>query len=150
MSDIMIWVPGVPAPGGSKRAFSHAKTGRMVVVDACERNKEWRETVATFARAQYHRGKLLDGPIGVEFVFYMPRPKSHYGTGSNANVLKRGAPPWHTTRPDVLKLTRAVEDALTGIVWTDDARIVSELLEKPYSNRKDVVGVEITVKEFEE
>ena len=32
--------------------------------------------------------------------------------------------------PDVLKLARGVEDALTGIVWRDDAQIVNESLNK--------------------
>lgn len=32
--------------------------------------------------------------------------------------------------PDVLKLARGVEDALTGIVWRDDAQIVNESLSK--------------------
>jgi Holliday junction resolvase RusA-like endonuclease len=36
------------------------------------------------------------------------------------------------TRPDVLKLARAAEDALTGIVWRDDSQIVHETLAKVY------------------
>jgi predicted short-subunit dehydrogenase-like oxidoreductase (DUF2520 family) len=34
----------------------------------------------------------------------------------------------------VLKLARGVEDALTGIVWRDDAQIVVEHLEKRYGS----------------
>jgi Holliday junction resolvase RusA-like endonuclease len=36
------------------------------------------------------------------------------------------------SKPDVLKLARAAEDALTGIIWSDDALIVQEHLYKAY------------------
>jgi len=32
----------------------------------------------------------------------------------------------------VLKLARAVEDALTGVIWADDAQIVDEVIRKRY------------------
>jgi Holliday junction resolvase RusA-like endonuclease len=37
-------------------------------------------------------------------------------------------------KPDVLKLARAVEDALTGILYRDDAQIVTEVLRKRYGD----------------
>jgi hypothetical protein len=46
---IRFFVPGIPAPGGSKKAFHHAKPGKIIVKDACKRNKPWRDTVASFA-----------------------------------------------------------------------------------------------------
>ena len=36
------------------------------------------------------------------------------------------------TQLALLKLTRAVEDALTGLVWRDDAQVVDEVLSKRY------------------
>ncbi|RYH06785.1 hypothetical protein EON65_42440 [archaeon] len=40
----------------------------------------------------------LEGSIAVNMVFYFSRPKNHYGTGKNANVLKNTADVWHAKR----------------------------------------------------
>jgi crossover junction endodeoxyribonuclease RusA len=61
-------------------------------------------------------------------VFSFARPKSHYRTGRNAHLLRDGIPGQPMSAPDLSKLARATEDALTDAgVWTDDAR-VSEYL----------------------
>jgi len=95
---------------------------------------QWRQAVAQVAADAYN-GPLLSGPVGLRLVFIRPRPKAFYGTGRNAGRLKAGAPFWPTTRPDLLKLARAVEDALTGVIWRDDAQIVVEHLSKKYGER---------------
>src|SRR5207244_637695 len=74
----------------------------------------------------------LTGPVVIHFTFYRQRPAAHYGTGRNSGTLKASAPVYPTTRPDALKLARGVEDALTGIVYRDDAQIVEERLFKRY------------------
>jgi Holliday junction resolvase RusA-like endonuclease len=51
-------------------------------------------------------------------------------------LLKGSAPEWPVARPDALKLARAAEDALTGIVWADDAQIVVERLGKVFGPRE--------------
>jgi Holliday junction resolvase RusA-like endonuclease len=48
---------------------------------------------------------------------------------------------WPLKPPDVLKTARAIEDALTGALWTDDAQIVSEYLAKRYGPASRVVVV---------
>lgn len=45
----------------------------------------------------------LEGGIAVHMVFYFSRPKNHYGTGKNANVLKTAADIWHTKRSGAMK-----------------------------------------------
>jgi Holliday junction resolvase RusA-like endonuclease len=66
----------------------------------------------------------LDGPLHVRMVFSFTRPRSHYRTGRNAHLLKADAPAQPCGRPDVSKLCRATEDALTTVgVWVDDARV---------------------------
>jgi Holliday junction resolvase RusA-like endonuclease len=57
-------------------------------------------------------------------LFVLERPKTDWGTGRNAGRLKPRAPAWPLKRPDSTKLVRAVEDALTGILWSDDSVIV--------------------------
>ena len=133
---ISFFVPGVPAPGGSKRAFPHKNTGRIIVIDACKRNKEWRETVALYARQEY-KGEPIDGPLFLRVTFFMPRPKYHYGKGRNADRLKGSAPKrWHTVKPDATKLLRSTEDALTdALIWHDDAQVVQQEVWKVYAER---------------
>lgn len=126
-------VHGSPQPAGSKKAFVHPATGHAQVVDANSKARPWKERVAQVAGETYS-GPLLDGPLVARFTFFTPRPRGHFGTGRNAGTLKPSAPAFPTTRPDALKLARAVEDALTGVVWRDDALIVEEHLYKRYGN----------------
>ena len=131
MTSVNFFVPGIPKPGGSKTAF-RSKRGKMIVTDSCKGVKPWRAAVAQLARDNDVTMIPRGIPVSLLLVFTIPRPKGHYGTGKNANKLKPGAPPFPTGRPDVLKLARAVEDALTGILWYDDAQIVKESLQKLY------------------
>ncbi len=138
---IELFIRGVPKPGGSKTPGISKKTGKQYVYDACKGNKAWKNTVAQYAKAHY-RGELLDGAILIVAIFYMPRPKSHF---NSKGILKPSAPKYHTTRPDATKLFRALEDALTGIVWTDDARIVGQEVKKNYADPVSQVGVLVQI-----
>jgi len=101
------------------------------VTDDNPKSKQWQAAVAEVSR-QVYDGPLLTDALRVTIRFFLPRLKGHYGTGRNAGKLKVSAPEYPTTRPDVLKLARGVEDALTGVIWRDDAQIVSEPLEKSW------------------
>lgn len=117
----------------------------MNVVDDARRNKPWRERVAAVAMlaAGDFRAFPRDGALSVSMTFYMQRPKSHYFTSAKRRgQLKPNAPIFPTGKPDVLKLARSTEDALTGIVWRDDCQTVSLQLAKEYGERP---GVHINV-----
>lgn len=131
MTPISFTVYGVAQPAGSKRGFHNARTGRTHIVDANARSRPWKAEVAS-AAADAMTGPLIDGPLLLELTFWMPRPKGHYRTGKNAGCVRASAPVFPTVKPDVLKLARGVEDALTGIVYRDDAQIVTETLQKVY------------------
>lgn len=124
---IRFTVLGRPQPGGSKRAFALRTggqfTGRVAVADANPNVKSWRAEVRHVARAAYE-GPLLTGPVEACFVFYKARPAAHFRTGRNSSLLRAAAPEHPTSRPDALKLARAVEDALTGVIWRDDSQVV--------------------------
>jgi Holliday junction resolvase RusA-like endonuclease len=148
---IVIQIFGKAQPAGSKTAQliyrknemgvrePVYKNGRPLITtrDANRKSEPWKETVAQEAAAQY-RGPALDGPLSVEMIFFQARPKGHYGTGRNAGIVKDSAPAYPVGRPDVLKLARAIEDALTGVVYRDDARIVDERIAKRYGDRERV------------
>lgn len=139
---ISFFVAGIPKPAGSKRGFFIKKINRVVIVDACKKSGDWKTDVK-FTAANHYSGDPLTCPLHVRFVFFTHRPQSHFRTGKNAALLRDSAPVFPASKPDVLKLSRAVEDALTGIVWKDDAQIVTELISKRYGNP----GVQIEIKE---
>lgn len=126
-------VTGRPAPQGSKRSL-----GNGVMIESSKHVKPWREDVrhaATRARpASANDGVLFDGPVHLYITFYFARPKSHYGTGRNATTLKPGMPSFVSRMPDLSKLIRSTEDAMTSaLVWRDDAQVVAVDCRKVYS-----------------
>lgn len=142
MSELVFIVYGTAAPAGSKRVVPAGGRagGRPIVIDDSKRSTPWKRDVAKEAAAAMLGRPLLEGAIALQLRFYLPRPKGHYGV---RGVLP-SAPHYPIVRPDVLKLARGVEDALTGIVWRDDAQIVIEALVKRYG---DPARVEVTVME---
>ncbi len=148
---IKFFVPGKPRPAGSKRAIHHRVTGKIIVLDMSGKpGKAWRKAVAVAAKAAMC-GPPLDVPLRLHLIFVFSRPKSHYGTGRNRANLKASAPRLPGVQPDATKLLRSVEDAMTGIVYEDDALIVYQLVEKCYAgDRHNLcdVGVQVTVEEF--
>jgi crossover junction endodeoxyribonuclease RusA len=121
-------VHGVARPQGSKR---HLGKGRFK--EASDHVMNWRNAVASEA-AKAYKGELLTGPLLVTMTFVFPRPKSHFGTGGNADFLKNNAPLYHTSHsgPDLSKLMRAAEDAMQGVIFVNDGQIAKSSLEKPY------------------
>lgn len=141
---ISLVVLGKPQTAGSKRSFvpinkrtgepfRDPRTGRVIVntVDDNPETKAWQQSVASQARLAWSGG-LLSGPLEFHATFFGPRPQGHFGTGRNEHVLKASAPPYPITRPDCLKMARAVEDALTEVLWRDDAQGVDLVLRKRF------------------
>lgn len=139
---IEFFVPGIPKTAGSKRPIRNKHTGKIVVIDSCEKGPDWKADIKAFAHKIYE-DELWQGAVALNLVFFLPRPKSHYGTGRKANQLKPGmALTPHTKRPDIDKLSRAVLDALTGVIWKDDAQIFKKDCRKIYSAKP---GVHISI-----
>lgn len=140
-------VLGKPQPAGSKKGFVHPKTNRVVIVDDAKHSRPWKQEVAGEAISilgACGRG-MLQGPLELSCVFYFQRPKGHFGTGRNCELLKPSAPKHPAVKPDATKLVRAVEDAMTGIVYRDDAQIIRQTAVKAYGLPE---RVEITVREL--
>lgn len=116
MSGIEFEVLGLPAPQGSKR-----HVGGGVMVESSKAVKPWRQAVAHAARDVADTlGAPLDGPLTLDVTFRLPMPKAR-----RKAVRLAGQGP-SVTRPDLSKLVRSTEDALTdsGLI-RDDARIWS-------------------------
>lgn len=113
---IRIVVRGTPAPQGSKRLLGHG-----AMVESSKKVKPWREAVRSAAEdarlVELDLSMLppLDGPLVASMVFTLRKPQS-------APKRRRT---WPDRTPDLSKLVRSTEDALTDAgMWTDDARVV--------------------------
>lgn len=143
---IEIRVIGTPAPQGSKK-----HVGNGIMIESSKAVKPWREAVKWAALEACTRGRACEewqkdhgngrvsGPILAEMTFTMRRPKS----------AKKNAVP--ATRPDLSKLIRSTEDALTEAgTWEDDARVVECVARKVYPGEHpdalDVPGAVIRVR----
>jgi len=142
--DIEFSVLGTPAPQGSFRAAYSPKSKRAFLIQANKRTMPWRQEVAAAAMQAMQDGGLFKcgGPVSLTATFFMPRPKGHYGKKG----LRPSAPRWPDKKPDLSKLLRAIEDAMTGIVYIDDAQIVDCLIGKEYASVDGSARVFIRVK----
>jgi Holliday junction resolvase RusA-like endonuclease len=140
---ITFWVPGIPAPGGSKSAFVPRGWTRAIVTDAGgKKTKDWRSAVALAAHeAMQKEGftELFQGPLCEVVTFAFPRPKGHF---NSKGELKPNAPRWKISRPDSGKVLRSTEDAMTGVIYHDDAQIVTTHICRYYGDKP---GAGITI-----
>lgn len=135
---------GVAAPKGSAKGFAVPVKGkpgkfRAVVTHDNSRTKGWQQVVSEAASRALETADpsafIGDAPVRVLAVFYLPRPKSH----------PKHRRLHHTKKPDLDKLTRSVNDALTGVVWNDDSQVVGLKVEKHYAPPDTAPHVVITV-----
>ena len=129
MTVIRFSVAGQLQTQGSKKAFMRPGMARPVVVDDNKPQlRNWRSDVMTAAREAW-TGGILDGDVSLRLTFYLSRPKAHYRSNGD---LKPTAPRTCPKKPDIDKLIRAVLDALTDVIWSDDSRVVRIEAEKLY------------------
>jgi len=112
-----LWIPGNPKA---------TQTGSVVRVNGrsfpVRRNTDW----TAYVRLVMAQAAVADGltptemPLSVGVVFYLPDLASG----------KRALP---TKRPDLDNLLKGFLDAGNGILWLDDAQIVSLTVDKRYA-----------------
>jgi Holliday junction resolvase RusA-like endonuclease len=137
-------VLGYAVPEGSTRAFHIKKTNRTITTHQNQKSLEaWRNRVATEAqRALEAAPWTMDGTsaYGIEVMFLYPRPES----------VKWWKRKHFTIKPDADKLLRAVNDALTGILWRDDSQVVRCVVLKDYADNHDAEpGAFISVRRYQ-
>lgn len=103
-------VAGEPVGQGQ---ISHLGKGRPAIHTNAARLLPWRQAIGWAARAAMHGAAPFDCPVLMRAVFTMPARAKPKFTDHPA------------VPPDLDHLIRAVCDAVTGIVVTDDARIVA-------------------------
>ena len=140
---ITFTVFGVAAPKGSHRArIIRTKTGAMLpIVTESNRNvSSWQQLIAAGAgaalSARADTWQVLTEGVRLTVVFFLPRPKKYQ---------RRGVVVAHLTKPDLSKLLRAVEDALTSIIWRDDCQVIDVVAMKRYAAVDEAPRVVIRV-----
>lgn len=143
-------VHGKQGTAGSKKAFAFVgKDGRprATLAPATEKQKPFMAAVASkaaeAAEGRYWRHEALH----LDVVIVRARPRSHFGSGRNADTVKSSAPSRPTSKPDSLKICRAIEDAMSGVVYHDDSQICSHQISKMYGESDKTI---ITLSEIEQ
>ena len=129
---LSIFVPGVPQPQGSSRAFRSGS--KIVVTSANPKLKAWRREITEAVREEAASQGLAawEGRARLHLTFILPRPASHL---TSKGALTKSAPRSHLSTPDLDKLVRAVGDGITDAgVWRDDSQVISIRAEKHYQN----------------
>ncbi len=114
-----------------------------------DRLRKWRGRIET-AAAQAMRDFELAAPFTFDVVlsaeFVLPRPPSHYKPSGELTAMA-GRERAYPGKPDLSKLVRAVEDAMSGIVYGDDAQVQRYgAVFKRYAERGGRGGVIVEVK----
>jgi Holliday junction resolvase RusA-like endonuclease len=131
-----MFVEGKPVHQGRPRA-GKTRDGRPVMYDPAN-SKLWKLDVKYQAISERNKKKfeLLEGPVSMRLIFYMPRPKY---------IPKKVK--HHVKKPDLDNLEKAIKDALTGVLYKDDSQIFYKESQKVYCNPKQNPGVYIMIEE---
>lgn len=148
VKSITFTIIGKPSPSGSKKAFQHSKTGKIVVVDTAKGKAKWQNISkrAALAAAKSAGWECTNAAVYLHVKFVFARPKSHYGTGKNSAILKPAAPFHHAQKPDVTKLVRCTEDSFKGVLWADDSQVIGSFSHKRWGE-KDYAEVLIEIED---
>jgi crossover junction endodeoxyribonuclease RusA len=133
---VRFFAAGVPAPKGNHRAFVHGGRAR-VTEHATKGLTVWLHALSDEARVAMKDQPPMEGPLALSATFWLPKPAS-------APKRKRT---WPIKKPDWDKLARGF-DALTGVVWRDDAQVVRATIEKRWAEENNgISGVTVEVRE---
>lgn len=170
MTHLRIEIDGLPQPGGSKRVVTlppiMKKVGRFLggelwipaskvmnvvrVLDDNPKAAAWKKLVAESAikqlgiHADSDQRLLMAEELIMTTQFFMPRPKGHFKKDGSLSALGKRTPR-PLVKPDALKLMRSTEDALTGVVYADDALITDHFIHKRYADNPGQVGAIIHI-----
>ena len=126
---MILIIKGPPVAQGRPR---FARIGAGVRTYDPAKSSDWKKDIAWQAKEQGAR--IMEGPLSVEVIFYLPRPKS-----LPKKILH------HIKKPDLDNLSKAVQDGLKGIAFRDDSQIVSLAARKVYAEHGGSPGVWINI-----
>ena len=136
-------VPGSPVGKGRARTFYHRQARRIVSMTP-HKTAAFEGYIRALFAQKYPDHVPLEGPVEMDVLIYFPIPKSASKAKARDMRWQRILP---TKRPDCTNVLKAVEDALNGLAYRDDAQIVMETVIKQYD---DQPRIEVKVRPFGE
>lgn len=127
MNDILLTIPGRP------NAWQRARSNGKVRFDSPEQARN-KATIEQIGAAAMDGRPPLEGPLEVHVAAFWLYPKS-------MSKKRRGTYGAHffTSRPDADNIMKLIGDALNGIIWRDDAQIVTVQVSKRYAITQQTV-----------
>jgi Holliday junction resolvase RusA-like endonuclease len=120
------------APGRRGRAV---RTSGGVRVVTPPKTRRWEQDARLMARQRMGDAPPLAGPLRAEVIAVFVPPASWPGWKREAALQGLVA---HTCKPDADNIAKAAKDALNGVVWGDDAQVVTLAASKMYGHRAEV------------
>ncbi len=124
----------IPLEPEGKKEARHTRGGHVFKHSATRSSMQ---EIASIIRSQYP-GEALDGPLRVWIIAYRTRPKSRKGAV------------YADTKPDYDNIQKLIGDALEGILWVNDSRIVDGRCVKLYAPRGKPGWMEIWVDQLQQ
>ena len=92
--------------------------------------------------------KPYEGALEICLHFICKRPKAHYGTGRNKNIIKASAPYYNTKKSDIDNYIKYYLDCMNKICYKDDAQIVNIKATKSYVDECEKPYTEIIIEQL--
>jgi Holliday junction resolvase RusA-like endonuclease len=125
--------------GKGRPRFS--KVGGFVKTYTDQKTRDYEAHISQAARTAMGESDPIEGSIRLSLVFRLPTPRST-PKKRLASLLDGSVRP--LKRPDLDNLGKSVLDGMNGIVYRDDAQVVTMCSKKIYS---EIPGVDICVME---
>ena len=135
---IKFFVPGEPQPFPKKR--SNRRTGMIYTHDPGGIKRGWMNAVEHYGKqamadAGFVQAFGAGDAVYMRCVFYRTKPLS---------LPKRLLYP--LTKPDLDNYEYAISNALIGVCYHDDSRVVSLVVDKRWATREHPAGVEVEIR----
>lgn len=122
---ISFFVPGIPT------AFARTRTNKAGSRFTPDKQRAEMAAIRLFGQRAMAGRAPFDCAMKVEIWANFPYPQSW-------SVAKRYSTHWKNSKPDSSNIQKLAEDALNGVVWIDDARIVDCRVVKTYGDRPGI------------
>lgn len=125
---ISFTIPGQPVPKGRPK---FARRGSFVQAYTPEKTASYENLVKLHAAQAMQGAAPMVGPLALDLMLFVAIPKAT--TKRDRARISVGA--FHPTKkPDLDNVLKAITDAMSGIVYEDDAQIVRITTAKVYSD----------------
>lgn len=130
-------IVGKPAPFSAPARVIPGKHGKPIAQHfAAPKHKAWQGRVIDAFAGLAPPGDLWEGAVWLEMRLYRPKPSSAADDPrrcKNDKSAARAVLP--ACRPDILKVARTTEDALSGVLFKDDGQVIEERFGERYGPR---------------